>query len=87
MIMDCRDQLFTKQVIRNVTSRAELVGKLEPGEAVEHRSDARAPEGSAVENPVESGVPLPTASSAKAQTENKRCLSIAAFHEVRQARG
>jgi uncharacterized protein len=77
MIIDCHCHIFTKQVIRNVTSRTELVEELGFDIDVEHRSDPQVLDESAGINQVAYCILLPTAPPDKVQTENDRYLSIA----------
>jgi uncharacterized protein len=77
MIVDCHCHLFTKQVIRNVTSREALVGELQLGADVLDRSDPRTLEESAAGNGVECCLLLPTAAPERVRAENDRYLAAA----------
>lgn len=85
MIVDCHCHIFTKQVIRNVTSRGALVGELELGADVEHRSDPRVLEDSARESGVGRCLLLPTAAPDRVREENDRHLAAAASFPLLQA--
>jgi predicted TIM-barrel fold metal-dependent hydrolase len=84
MIIDCHCHVFTKQVIRNVTSRAALVEELQLGADVLDRSDPLILDGSARECGVGQCLLLPTAAPEKVREENDRHLATsAAFPRLR----